>query len=145
MEFSTSYVYYSNDLSVYYYFSQKALTYKYILHRLKATAKITALGLRKCEIGDTACTINGVCSPIITNSSNTNDGQLPKEILEREVGYTPVSIPSEYCKPLGFARLPKNSFVWMFVPDGPIGKPGVGLKLASWTHPILQTYVDICI
>ena len=87
-----------------------------------------------------------MCSPIITNSSNNaNDGQLPKEILEREVGYTPVSIPSEHCKPLGFARLPKNSFVWMFVPDGPIAKPGVGLKLASWTHPILQTYVDICI
>eukprot|EP00942_MAST-04A_sp_MAST-4A-sp1_P007757 g7757.t1 len=112
------------------------------------TAKITALGLKKCQTGETACTINGVCSPIITNNSDDNDGgeaTLPKEILEREVGYTPVSIPSKFCKPLSYARLPENSYVWMFVPDGPIGKPGINLKMASHTHPILQTYVDICI
>ena len=39
----------------------------------------------------------------------------------------------------------KFSYVWMFVPDGPIGKPRVNLKMASHTHPILQSYVDICI
>ena len=111
------------------------------------TAKITALGLKKCETGEIACTINGVCSPIITNTGNDAGGEatLPKEILEREVGYTPVSIPSKFCKPLSYARLPENSRVWMFVPDGPVGKPGVNLKMASHSHPILQTYVDICI
>ena len=37
--------------------------------------------------------------------------------------------------------------MWLFVPNSnvPGGQPGTGLNFASSNHPILQTYVDICI
>jgi len=64
-----------------------------------------------------------------------------------QVGYTPFAIPSELCEPLGWMTLPKDAKVWLFVPNSPVegGEPGTGLSPASYTHPILQTYVDICI
>lgn len=62
----------------------------------------------------------------------------------------PAALPSsspELMTPLGWAQLPPGSTVWLFVPDSPSkgSPPGVGLATASQSHPILQTYVDICV
>ncbi len=115
------------------------------------TSKITALGVRTCPKGQ-GRSINGVCTPIVTDewrddNSDHTPPSLPKAVLDREVGYTPFPIPSHLLEPLSWAKLPAGSTVWLFVPDSRVegGKPGTGLSFASSHHPILQTYVDICI
>merc|ERR1711881_216117 len=62
-------------------------------------------------------------------------------------GYSLVHIPTECLEPLGWAKLPEGATLWMYVPDGHDASksPGVELKLATFQHPILQTYVDVCI
>jgi len=104
------------------------------------------LGVKAAETkGDKGCTINGVCTPI-KGAGNGESAFLPQEVLDREVGYTPISIESSMCHCLGWQKLPEGSKVWLFVPNGPEGyEPGHGLQEASWSHPILQTYVDICV
>jgi hypothetical protein len=122
------------------------------------TCKITALGVQKCAKGE-GRSINGVCTPIMAGEEEeaggggngaSGDGgtpRLPQAVLDREVGYTPFPIPSELLEPLSWAELPAGSTVWLFVPNSQVagGKPGTGLDFASSHHPILQTYVDICI
>ena len=118
------------------------------------TAHITALGVMRCAPGE-GRPINGVCTPIkgadtlssSSSSSSSSAPTLPQAVLDREVGYTPVAIPGELVVPLGWAELPAGSTVWLFVPNSPNPgeEPGLGLQLASATHPLLQTYVDICV
>ena len=112
-------------------------------------AQLTALGVRaaenKTEGGSLGATLNGVCTPI-KGAGGGDSASLPQEVLDREIGYTPVAVDSSQCECLGWARLPPNSKVWLFVPDGPKGTPpGHGLSPASLSNPILQTYVDICV
>lgn len=109
-------------------------------------AHLTALGLRRVRAGQKGRSINGVCTPIVA-SAGKKDAQLPQEVLDREVGYTPVPIESKHVTALSWLRLPKDSFVWIFVPNG-VGedaRPGEGLSMASRSHPILQSYVDVCV
>ena len=41
---------------------------------------------------------------------------------------------------LGWSQLPLDARVWMYVPDGPHGQPpGVGLAMADFSYPLLQT------
>tara|TARA_B110000208_G_C11648880_1_gene387274 strand:- start:205 stop:849 length:645 start_codon:yes stop_codon:yes gene_type:complete len=108
-------------------------------------AHLTALGVKAASNGEKGSTINGVVTPI----KGAGDGaiaSLPQEVLDREVGYTPIACDSSMCEFLGWSKLPEHSIVWLFVPNSPTGgEPGHGLKDASYSHPILQTYVDICI
>ena len=108
-------------------------------------AQLTALGVEAVLDGQTGCTINGVVTPI-KGAGNGSSATLPQAVLEREVGYSPVPIDASMCEFLSWAKLPQGSTIWLFVPNGPSDSPpGHGLCPASFHHPILQSYVDICI
>lgn len=102
-------------------------------------AQITALGLEKTTL-DSGQPINGVVTPVLTSAGMA-------AVDEREIGYTRVAITLEQLQPLGCSKFPDDARIWMYVPNGrdEAGTPGVGLNPASFTHPILQTYVDVCV
>jgi len=110
-------------------------------------AQLTALGVAKVPEG-TGWGINGVVAPVL-------DAAGMEALDAREIGYQRVAIPTEYTTPLGWPKLPDGSRVWMYVPYGkddegdakapPELEPGTNLEMASFHHPILQTYVDLCI
>jgi len=103
------------------------------------TEQITALGLEKTEPGHGRA-INGVVVPVLTKEGM-------EALDEREVGYKRVEVTCDKLKPLGWPQLPHDARVWMYVPCGRGSEqtPGVALVPASFTHPLLQSYVDVCI
>jgi len=103
------------------------------------TEQITALGLEKTEPGHGRA-INGVVVPVLTKEGM-------EALDERELGYKRIEVTCDNLQPLGWPKLPKDARVWMYVPCGHESEhtPGVALDLASFIHPMLQSYVDVCI
>lgn len=98
------------------------------------TSQITALGLRKTKPGKGA-TINGVLYAVKGDNMAAFD--------EREEGYTRVEISRDMIEAVSWQQLPPSGKIWVYVPNGPGGKPGEGLKLADRRYPILQSYIDL--
>lgn len=103
------------------------------------TEQITALGLEKTEKG-CGRAINGVVTPVTSKAGM-------EALDEREVGYERVEVTSDRLESVGWSRIPSDARVWLYVPKGHDAKqtPGVALDPASLSHPILQSYVDVCI
>lgn len=128
------------------------------------TAQICALGLRRVEIGEIGSTINGVIFPAPDDLS---------EFDKRENGYQRVQVPRDMLELIGWQTLPRDACIYVYVPFAPavLAKCGVdscglprcygpeppegidetregcgrGLLSPSVKHPILQTYVDVCV
>ncbi len=95
----------------------------------------TALGLRRPHPGESATTINGVIYPV--------DGTDMSGFDARERGYRRVLVPPSMIEALSWERLPETGTIWVYVPVGPGGQPGVGLPAASAAYPLLQSYIDL--
>merc|ERR1712032_1779844 len=81
---------------------------------------------------------NGVVSPVF-------EAEGMKTLDEREQGYVRVAIEQQQLTPTSWPQVPAGGKVWVYVPKLESEEPGVGLKPASFSHPILQTYIDVCI
>jgi len=103
----------------------------------RSPSGFTALGLRKAGPGENGATINGVVYAV--------DGDSMKGFDQREVGYTRVAVPRDKIQAAGWQPVPLEGEIWMYVPNGPSGRPGVGLSLADEDFPILQSYVDVVV
>ena len=108
-----------------------------------SSARLTALGLEKLPAGESR-TINGIISPVFGAEGMA-------ALDEREAGYCRVQIPVECIEATSWIALPEGiadggKAVWVYIPmvDGQSG-PGVGLSMASYKYPILQTYIDVCL
>ncbi|MGH7211885.1 MAG: gamma-glutamylcyclotransferase family protein [Acetobacteraceae bacterium] len=95
----------------------------------------TALGLRRPHPGESAATINGVIYPA--------DGTDMSAFDAREQGYRRVFVPPSMIEGVSWERLPETGTIWVYVPVGPGGQPGVGLPVASAAYPLLQSYIDL--
>eukprot|EP01051_Picozoa_sp_SAG22_P019494 SAG22_NODE_3619_length_1613_cov_1.747028_1_plen_306_part_00 len=130
-----------------------------------STAQICALGLRRCASGERGATINGVICAAPDDMSAFDS---------RENGYQRVRVSPDMVELLSWQRLPPDAVIWIYVPfgvevvkkygksaatglplcSGPDPPPGLderaeaaglGLRPPSATHPILQSYVDVCL
>ena len=129
-----------------------------------STAQICALGLRKVRPGEKGAAINGVLFAGPEDMS---------EFDKRENGYMRVEVPMEMVELLSWHELPSGATVSCYVPYAPsvvakygddpstglpycsgptpppqllpVEAPGLGLLPPSITHPILQTYIDVCL
>ena len=99
------------------------------------TAAITALGLEKTGAGNSR-PINGIVSPVFASF---------EELDEREAGYVRVAVPQAQLQTTRWVQVPKGGKVWVYVPKLDGHEPGEGLHMSSYSHPILQTYVDVCL
>lgn len=83
--------------------------------------------------------INGICYPLI-------NGTTIDQIREREKGYEFVRIDRahvrQYPAPNCWQRLPEDAEIWVC---GPPEEPDKYAAVASARHPLLQTYVDVCV
>jgi hypothetical protein len=73
-------------------------------------------------------------------------GTTLEQIREREKGYEFIQIPrqyvAEYATHTCWQKIPKDAEIWVC---GPPVEPEKFAALASAMHPLLQTYVDVCI
>lgn len=101
------------------------------------TAKLTALGIEKTTPKNGA-TINGIICSVKKQQVNSLD--------EREQGYTRIKIPKNMVETVNWISLPKSNInIWIYIPNGKNGKPGIDLYKANKYYPMLQTYIDVCL
>jgi hypothetical protein len=101
----------------------------------RCTCGFTALGLRKPHPGEAPMTINGVIYPVSASD-------LPAFDL-REAGYRRLPVPRTMIEAISWQGLPETGDVWIYVPEGPGGEPGVDLLDPSANFPMLQSYRDV--
>jgi hypothetical protein len=95
----------------------------------------TALGLRRPHPGEVPVTINGVIYPVTASD-------LPAFDL-REAGYRRLPLPRPMIEAISWQGLPDTGDVWVYVPDGPGGEPGVNLPEPTANFPLLESYIDV--
>jgi len=116
----------------------KEFGYRRVWNFQSPSAKLTALGLVKIINPSEQTTINGIIYSIEDDNIIKFD--------EREEGYTRLEIPIQYIENYNWLELPKHNIkVWIYVPNGKNGIPGIGLAPPDKYYPILQTYLDIVI
>lgn len=103
----------------------------------RAGSGFTALGLRRPLPGESATTINGVLYPATDGDMSAFDA--------REGGYIRVEVPPDAIEAASWQRLPEQGRIWVYVPVGPSGEPGVGLPVPSREFPLLESYIDVVI
>jgi hypothetical protein len=101
---------------------------------VQSPSGFTALGLRKVDPGEKGSTINGVLYPV-------KPGELAK-FDARESSYARLELRRDDIEAVSWRRLPETGAIWVYVPVGPGGQPGVGLPQADAEHPLLQSYID---
>ena len=102
---------------------------------MQSSSGFTALGLRRAAPGESGSTINGVLYPVEGEDIATYD--------EREQGYARVEAPRDEIEAVSWERLPETGRIWVYVPVGPDGRPGVALPPPDAEHPLLQSYIDV--
>lgn len=101
----------------------------------RCSCGFTALGLRRAHPGEPAMTINGVIYAVDQSSMPAFD--------RREGGYRRVPIPRGLIKAISWQELPVTGQIWVYIPIGAGGEPGVELPEPSAQFPLLQTYIDL--
>lgn len=96
----------------------------------------TALGLRPRRPGEAGWSINGVVFPVEPNL-------LPR-FDRRESGYDRVAVPRELIEGVTWEALPQAGTIWVYVPKSVAG-PGAEPLLPDLDHPVLQSYLDLCL
>ncbi len=104
---------------------------------IRSPSGFTALGLRKAGAGEKGSTINGVVYAV--------DGDDMAKYDAREAGYVRVEVPHDAIEAVSWQRLPEAGKVWVYVPVGPDGQPGVGLPQPDAEHPLLESYIDVVV
>jgi hypothetical protein len=95
----------------------------------------TALGLRKPRSGEAALTINGVIYPVDASTLPAFD--------QREAGYRRLLVPRDMIEAVSWQGMPDVGQIWVYVPVGAGGEPGIDLPEPSARYPMLQSYIDL--
>ena len=103
----------------------------------RSSSGFTALGLDKVAPGEKGSTINGVLYPV--------DGTDMAKYDLREQGYGRIEVPLDEIEAVSWRRLPETGKIWVYVPLGPDGRPGVGLPRPDAQYPLLQSYIDVVV
>jgi hypothetical protein len=103
----------------------------------RSASGFTALGLRKPLAGEQASTINGVLYAV--------EGDDMAKFDVREQGYARVKIPRDEIEAVSWRRLPETGTIWVYVPVGQGGEPGVGLAAPDAQYPLLESYIDLVV
>ena len=101
----------------------------------RCSCGFTGLGLRKARSGEAATTINGVIFAVDGSSLSTLD--------RREDGYRRVPVPLSLIEAVSWQELPRTGQIWVYVPIGSGGEPGVELPEPTVQFPMLQSYIDV--
>ena len=56
-----------------------------------------------------------------------------------------MAVPQEELETTSWVQVPKGGKCWVYVPKLEGHEAGEGLQMASYSHPILQTYIDVCL
>ena len=103
----------------------------------RSLSGFTALGVRKAGPGEAGSTINGVLYAV--------EGDDMAKYDLREAGYARVEVPREDIEALSWRRLPESGAIWIYVPVGPDGRPGLALPQPDAQYPLLESYVDVVV
>jgi hypothetical protein len=95
----------------------------------------TALGLRKPRPGEAALTINGVIYPVDETTLLAFD--------HREANYRRILVPRDMIEAVSWQGMPEAGQIWVYVPVGEGGEPGIDLPDPSARYPMLQSYIDL--
>lgn len=103
----------------------------------RSPSGFTALGLRKPAPNEKSSTINGVLYAV--------DGDDMAKYDSREKGYVRIEVPQDDVEAVSWRRLPETGRIWVYIPVGPAGEPGVSLPEPNAQFPLLESYIDVVV